>query len=154
MRSLTLLVLSAVCLAGAASAFAQTLYKSTMPDGSVTYGEKPVPGAAKVETVTPPPPETGTVLVSPEEQKRAEERARKRAAEAAKRESAIEEARRKLKEAEAARDAGKEELPGERIGTAGGRARLTDGYWERQKKLEDAVEAARKRLVEAEGGGR
>jgi len=36
----------------------------------------------------------------------------------------------------------------------GGASRLTDAYWERQKKLEEAVEAARKRLDEAQRAGR
>lgn len=154
MRSLVFLLFSGLCLAGAVSASAQPLYKSTMPDGKVIYGEKPAPGATKVETVTPPPPKTGTVVVTPEEKKRAEERAKKRAAEAARTESELEAARKQLKDAEAARDAGKEALPGERIGTAGGGSRLTDAYWERQKKLEEAVEAVRKRLDEAQRGGR
>lgn len=154
MRPLVALLLAAPFLAGAAGVFAQTLYKSTMPDGKVIYGEKPAPGATKVETVSPPPPKTGTVIISPEEKKRAEEREKKRAAETAKAESGLEEARKQLRDAEAARDAGKEALPGERIGTAGGASRLTDAYWERQKKLEEAAEAARKRLDEAQRAGR
>ena len=39
MRSLVLLLFSGLCLAGAAGVFAQALYKSTMPDGKVIYGE-------------------------------------------------------------------------------------------------------------------
>ena len=34
-------------------AVAQTLYKSTMPDGSVVYGDKPAPDAVKVEETRP-----------------------------------------------------------------------------------------------------
>ena len=34
-------------------AVAQTLYKSTMPDGSISYGDKPAPDAAKVEETRP-----------------------------------------------------------------------------------------------------
>jgi hypothetical protein len=59
-----------------------------------------------------------------------------------------------LKKAEAARDAGKEPLPGERLGTATGASRLTDDYWTRQKSLEAAVEAARERVKKAEQAGR
>ena len=55
-----------------------------------------------------------------------------------------------LKKAEAAREAGKEPLPGERLGTATGASRLTDEYWARQKSLEAAVEAARKQVEQAE----
>ena len=36
-------------------AAAQVSYKSTMPDGKVIYGDKPVPGAAKVDKLKPPP---------------------------------------------------------------------------------------------------
>ena len=49
-----------------------------------------------------------------------------------------------LKAAEQARDAGKEPLPGERTGTAGGGSRLNDAYYERQRKLEQDVEKARR----------
>src|SRR6185295_5558079 len=37
----------------ALSAAAQGLFKSTMPDGRVVYGDKPAAGAAKVEEITP-----------------------------------------------------------------------------------------------------
>ena len=85
-----------------------------------------------------------------------------------------------LREAEAAREAGREPLPGERLGIArrgkgagtgtgtgtgtgagtgtgtatGAEAgsRLTDVYWERQKKLEDDAEKARRELEEARSG--
>ena len=53
--------------------------------------------------------------------------------------------RKALQDAEAAREAGKEPLPGERLGLKGGGSRLTDEYYERQKTLDAAVEAARKR---------
>jgi hypothetical protein len=54
-----------------------------------------------------------------------------------------------VRSAEAARDAGKEPLPGERIGTAGGGSRLTDAYLQRQKSLEENVEKARRSLEQA-----
>jgi hypothetical protein len=57
-----------------------------------------------------------------------------------------------LAAAEAARAAGKEPQPGERIGTAGGASRLTDAYWQRQKSLDDAVEKARRDLDNARAG--
>jgi hypothetical protein len=41
---------------------------------------------------------------------------------------------------------GVEPHPGERLGTVGGGNRLSDEYWEREKRLEDDVERARKRL--------
>lgn len=54
-----------------------------------------------------------------------------------------------LQKAQSARELGVEPLPGERIGTAGGGSRLSEEYWQRQKRLEDDVERARKRLDEA-----
>ena len=58
-------------------------------------------------------------------------------------------AHKSLEQAQAARELGVEPQPGERIGTVGGHSRLTDEYWERQKRLEQDVERARKRLDEA-----
>ena len=54
-----------------------------------------------------------------------------------------------LQQAEAARELGVEPQPGERIGTVGGGSRLSDEYWERQKRLEADGELARRRLDEA-----
>ena len=144
MKSLALV--AALC-ATAVPAAAQPVYKSTMPDGKVIYSEKPVPGARRVDTVEPPPAKTGTTTVTPGEQARA---AAKPPPEIAPQQSPIEEARKQLKQAEAAREAGKEPLAGERQGTAGGTSRLTEAYFVRQKSLELAVEAARKRVEELE----
>jgi hypothetical protein len=58
-------------------------------------------------------------------------------------------AHRSLEQAQAAREAGVEPQPGERIGIVGGGSRLSDEYWKRQKRLEEAVDLARKRLDEA-----
>lgn len=58
-----------------------------------------------------------------------------------------------LRKAEADRERGIEPLPGERLGTAlpsgGRRSRLSEEYWERQRRLEKDVEQARQRLGEA-----
>lgn len=141
-----------VLLVGAAGASAQVVYKSTMPDGRVLYGEKPDPGAKRVDKIEPPPAKTGTTIITPEELARAENLARERAAATAARQSDLEAARKQLQQAQAARDAGKDPLPAERIGTAGGGSRLTEAYQKRQKALEDAVIAARKRLDEIQRG--
>ena len=58
-------------------------------------------------------------------------------------------ARKALQEAQMAQDQGVEPREGERLGIAGGRSRLTDEYWQRQERLAQDVEAARKRLDEA-----
>lgn len=54
-----------------------------------------------------------------------------------------------LQKAQSARELGVEPQPGERLGIVGGGSRLSDRYWERQKRLEEDVERARKRLDEA-----
>jgi hypothetical protein len=143
---ITRTMLFTLLLAGASVAAAQTLYKSTMPDGKVSYGEKPVPGAKKVETIEAPPAKTGVTLVRPEEKRN------ERALPAAAQQSELPQARQNLQKAQAALEAGKEPLPGERIGTAGGSSRLTDAYFERQKGLAVAAEAARKRVEQLETG--
>ena len=52
-----------------------------------------------------------------------------------------------VRKAEAAIANGKEPLPGERIGTASGKSRLNDAYWERQKKLREDLVKARDNLT-------
>ena len=145
----------AVLLFGASAALAQQpVYKSTMPDGSIVYGEKPTPGAAKVETIETPPAKTGiSTALTPEEKARAEALAKQRAQAAAvdaAREDRLAQARKAVADAEAAIAKGKEPLPGERIGLAGGGSRLTEAYFARQKNLEEALAKARKNLAEAQ----
>lgn len=135
---------------GASGAFAQAMYKSTMPDGKVIYGEKPAPGAKQVETVTPPPPKSGISVVTPADKAKVDQRVKQRAATEDAKRREVEAATKQLQQAEAALEAGKEPLPGERLGIVGGGTRLTDEYWARQKRLEAAVEAARKRLDQAQ----
>ena len=144
MRILTTIVL----LLSAAAAGAQTLYKSTMPDGKVIYSEKPAPGAKRVDTVEPPPARTGTTTITPQEKARAQQAPAPAAAQQPN--AALDDARRQLQQAQAARESGKEPLPGERAGTAGGASRLTEAYHARQKSLEAAVQAATQRVQELE----
>lgn len=142
--SLSCLLAAALCPQWSA---AQVNYKSTMPDGKVIYGDKPAPGAVKVDEVKPPPSKgftapsakEGEVLRQLERDRAARDSAgdRVRAAELA------------VTKAEAARDAGREPLEGEHIGTAGGGQRLTDAYWARQNKLEQDVTNARAELARA-----
>ena len=51
-----------------------------------------------------------------------------------------------VQKAQDARELGIEPRPGERLGIVGGGSRLSDEYWERQKRLEGDVERARKGL--------
>jgi hypothetical protein len=139
-------------LLGTSGALAQAVFKSTMPDGKIIYGEKPEPGATRVDKMEPPPAKTGVTGLTPEEKARAEQQSKQRAAAAAADAQSAQrsaELRKQLEQAEAALAAGKEPLPTERTGTVGGGSRLTEEYFKRQKALEDAVAAARKRLAES-----
>jgi Domain of unknown function (DUF4124) len=132
-------------------AAAQILFKSTMPDGRVVYGEKPVTGAANVEEIQPDTSKGGLGGPRTGEQERlkAMEKARlQREAGDARLQAAIQ----KLKDAEAARDRGKEPREDERMGTAGGDSRLKDAYFARQRWLEEAVASARRELDEVRSG--
>ena len=148
MKCLPVLVLASFFAASGAAA--EELYKSIMPDGKVVYGEKPEPGAKKVEKLPATPPKTGTRVLTPEEKKGIDQRFKQRAAQEDTWRRQLEAAYAQLKSAEAARETGKEPLPGERLGTATGGSRLTDEYWVRQKSLDAAVDAARKRVDELE----
>ncbi len=138
-------------------AAAQTLYKSTLPDGKVIYGDKPVPGAVKVEETKPDtskkgiaPATTPTPAISREAaalKQMEKDRMKREAAD-----NKVQAAEKALRDAEAAQAAGKEPLGSERQGTVSGNQRFTDAYWERQKKLEQEVETARRNLEQARSG--
>jgi hypothetical protein len=49
------------------NALATFVYRSTMPDGKVIYGELPQPGAKQVRKVAPPPANTGIIVATPDE---------------------------------------------------------------------------------------
>jgi len=124
-----------------------------MPDGHVIYGTTPVPGAKKVEEIRPKTENTGVTVVKPGDQE-ALQQSQARREQADQREALVRDAEKALRDAEAAQADGKEPLPGERIGTAGGFSRLTEAYEERQQQLEAAVVAARKRLDSVRAGAR
>jgi hypothetical protein len=150
-RLSVILVSLAAALPGA-PALAQTLYKSTMPDGRVVYGDKPAPGAVKVEEQVPKSKQQKGV-VPPTAGER--ELLKKMEAERQQREAAQDRLRRAeiaLHDAEVALAMGREPQPNERIGTAGGKSRLSDAYWERVKKLEENVEQARRNLEKVRAG--
>jgi hypothetical protein len=143
----------AAVLAWSASSWAQLIYKSTMPDGRVIYGGEPAPGAKRVETIKPKTEATGVRPVGPKDEKALQQRETQRAKQTT-REDEIQQAEQALRDAEAAQATGKEPLPGERQGTAGGASRLSDGYWDRQNALAAAVADARKRLNEVRSSAR
>jgi hypothetical protein len=132
-------------------AAAQTLYKSTMPDGRVLYSDKPAPGAASVEEVQPETGKGGLGGSAARQQEMLQDMEKARLQREASQDK-VKEAAQALKDAEAARDTGKEPRENERIGTAGGTSRLTDSYFERQRALQEAVEQARRKLDEARSG--
>jgi hypothetical protein len=57
----------AVVLALAASGViaGEPVYKSTMPDGRIVYGESPMQGAKRVDKVAAPPENAGVVVATP-----------------------------------------------------------------------------------------
>jgi hypothetical protein len=150
MKSKPSLAVSALylCLL-AVPAAAQTMYKSTMPDGKVLYSTQPEPGAKKVEKMAPNTQNSGIQLSTPDQKRDLDHRESQRQEEVSRRQAEIEQLEDALAKAEAARDAGKEAREGDFIGTASG-MRLTEEYLERQKTLEANVQAARKRLEEAQ----
>ena len=68
MKSRLTSMLPAVALAlVSGAALAQFLYKSTMPDGKVIYGDAPTPGAVKVEKTRPDTSKKGISAATPKE---------------------------------------------------------------------------------------
>lgn len=153
MRSRTPLIAGLFALACLVSwpASAQTLYKSTMPDGKVIYGDQPAPGAVKVEAPNVAPASKGIAPLTPQDAQAAKrldsDRARRDSTD-----NQVRAAEKALSDAEAALAAGKEPREGERLGTAKGGSRLSEAYFDRQKALEAAVEHARRNLELVRGG--
>ena len=139
-------------LVTAGIAEAQGVRKFITPDGRTIYSDTPIPGAREVGEVAPPR------QVDPEARGEADDTARRqaeRAAEAdrrledaAERRERIRAAEQRLEDARRALENGKEPLPGERKGTAGGASRLTNAYFQRQQENERAVVEAQKKLDE------
>ena len=132
-----------------APAAAQTVYRYVTPDGRTIFSDQPVPGAKLQGTVTPPAPPSGAgapvegrkptpTATDPSADNRAQ---RLRAAT-----EEVEAATQSLAQARARLETGKEPLPGERTGTAGGGSRLNEAYWARQAANEQAVAQAQARL--------
>ena len=149
-------IAAALFLGVSAVASAQTLKKYITPEGKTVYSDTPVPGAKEVGEIKPPP------KVDPSSRSQAQGAAQrdaedvkavdKRLEERATQRSRIEAAEAKLEEAKRTLAEGKEPLPGERKGTAGGQSRLADEYWQRQKANQKAVENAQRALDAARGG--
>ena len=151
-RRLPMIVLFALAAGGAA---AQTIYKSVMPDGKITYGNAPVKGAATVESIQPtlpPPTEGGT---APNARETAEARTAERAPSTLDDkwkvvEQEIRDAQAALAAAKANAEAGVAPIAGEMVGNAGNPfVRPSEAYSARQKQLADRVREAQARVDEA-----
>lgn len=149
-------IAAALCLGLGGTAYAQALKKYVMPDGRVVYSDQPVAGGKLVREVAPPP------QVDPASRSQAEDAAR-RDREAVKEvnqrldqqragRKTVQQAQADLDAAKRKLEEGKEPLPGERTGTAGGKSRLNPAYWQRQEANELAVKNAEKALSEARAG--
>lgn len=141
----------AILAALLAPAAGQTLYKYKTPDGRTVYSDKPPPDGIKAQESTLDTSKRGIAPPTAREKaalKQLESDRRQREFEAER----VRKAEIALHDAEVAQQLGKEPQAGERIGTVSGNQRLTDAYWERQKKLEEAVAAARRRLEEVRSG--
>jgi len=153
-----MLVATLVATVAAGPAAAQTIYKVQMPDGSILFTDAPPQGGKVLEErdakVTPRParPMTSTPVsqlpgVSPESAKGSAAANRPKSLDAAigeinAAESALAAAKRRL-------ELGREPLPGERLGLAGGGSRLSPEYHERIAGLEKEVAAAEARVQAA-----
>jgi hypothetical protein len=128
------------------------MYRSTMPDGKKVISDRPLPGASKVEELTPPPgnyapgapvPKGATPAAAPE-------KPASRSAQSAAAEADLKAAQRAYDEAVSRAAAGSVETEGDRQGTAKGGARRTEAYDKRQAELKAEVDAARERLDAAQ----
>jgi hypothetical protein len=134
---------------------AQAIYKYVRPDGRVIYSDKPVPGAKLEEEIEPPPPADPANAARQEKENEASGRDFGRAAD--RRASSLDQAwedlklwTRRLEEARANLEAGREPREGERTGTVSGKARMNDAYWQRQKDDAAAVAEAEARVRQAQ----
>jgi len=70
MKSMVCASLATLALCVPATSTADDIYRSTMRDGSVRYGESPEYGARQVRKIPATPVSTGTIVVTPQEKGR------------------------------------------------------------------------------------
>ena len=153
MNPLFFAVATVVMLTGAA-AHASEVYKYRMPDGRILYTTQVSTTGKLLEVLPEPAPgprviEAARLAKLKREQDQANNATAKRLATLDAVDAEIKAALRALEAAKEANEQSVEPLPGERLGTAKGKSRLAEGYWERQRELKQAVEAARQRLDDA-----
>ena len=177
MKTRTCLLLLAFA---AASASAQTsVYRSTMPDGRIVYGDHPEKGAARVELRDLPPPQVvgsspalssigGASAPSSRELERLDARQRERVAALDRADAEVRSAAAALERAQQRLTDQLEPLPGERVAiapsdlaagttaagpqngsTTSGRSRLNEFFLARQITLQADIAAAQARLDRA-----
>jgi hypothetical protein len=146
MRRIACLLLIVLC--GAVWAQDGKVYKIVHPDGRVTYTDKPTADqGARTRELAVDPGTAGIQMMDPGKAQEVNTRIKAGLEERDKRALEEQRAREKLREAERAKEAGEEPLAGERtgiVGKKGARTRLSEDYTERQEKLDEDVNRARK----------
>jgi hypothetical protein len=130
---------------------AQYLYRSTMPDGRVMYGDQPMEGALHVEQTKPAVAKKGVPTIAPREDVVMKQTERQRIEQEIVQQKVLD-AEKALQEAEAALAAGKEPLESELLRAGDGTNRVTAAYGMRQRALERAVARARTALEKVRAG--
>jgi hypothetical protein len=134
-------VLLAAALAAPALA---DIYKYERPDGTVVYSDGPVSGARLVERFAiAQAPEAPP---APPQQAPAPRAAVPPVAEFDLADAEVRAAQQGVEGAKARAQQGVEPRPGERVGIGGGRSRLTEQYFARQKELQEELADANRRL--------
>jgi hypothetical protein len=142
-----------VALLLALPCYAQNFYyQSIMPDGRVVVGDKPAPGAKEVRQIQVRPGNTTVPLAPPLSSLPSPEGGASPSRPPGDDIPDSATAQENLRKARAALEAGQEPKPGERIGTVGGKSRLTPEYFGRIKSLEQAVVEAQKEADSAARG--
>jgi hypothetical protein len=140
MRLALILLVSALC----ATAQAQTIYRSVMPDGKIVFGDKPAPGAKESKPVAQRPPNISV----PGPTSGGEVSPRQQTLEATTND--VNAAQQNLDRARAALEAGREPSADEHIGTKTG-MRTTEAYDQRIRGLEQDLATAQRQLDDALG---
>ena len=139
MRLALILLISALC----ATAQAQAIYRSVMPDGKIVFGDKPAPGAKESKPVALRP----SNIATPGPTSGGGPSPRQQAIEGATND--VNTAQQNFDRARAALESGKEPTADERVGTKSG-VRTTEAYDQRLKSLEQDVGNAQRQLDEAQ----
>jgi hypothetical protein len=136
-------------------AIAQVVYKHVDKDGKTVYSDRVIPGMKVIGELAPPAaPDPGLAAAAraaqAERAQQAEDYAKERARALDVADNKIRQAEHRLAAAKRALEAGKDPLPGERLGTVRKSfTSLSEAYWQRISALEDEVSAATKQVEQA-----